>query len=107
MIVEQMYETGTVTEAERDKIKLLRRSTTHSLIEMFVKLKSRPSIPHEILEKYPNGFVPWPAAWTDRHYNGCNEPCDLLIGPCRCGAWHSEDETWVQEKLIEHQAVIV
>lgn len=22
-------------------------------------------------------------------YNACNEPCDVLIGPCSCGAWHS------------------
>lgn len=21
-------------------------------------------------------------------YNGSHEPCDMLIGPCCCGAWH-------------------
>ena len=21
-------------------------------------------------------------------FNGCNEKCDMLVGPCCCGAWH-------------------
>ena len=21
-------------------------------------------------------------------FNGCNEPCDVLVGPCSCGGWH-------------------
>jgi len=25
-------------------------------------------------------------------YNACSERCDMLVGPCCCGAWHSEDE---------------
>lgn len=25
-------------------------------------------------------------------YNGSNERCDTLNGPCSCGAWHSKDE---------------
>lgn len=24
-----------------------------------------------------------------KQYNGCSEPCDALLGPCLCGAWHS------------------
>jgi len=23
-----------------------------------------------------------------RRYNACNEPCDMFVGPCICGAWH-------------------
>lgn len=24
-------------------------------------------------------------------HNGTHEPCDMLIGPCSCGAWHITD----------------
>jgi hypothetical protein len=48
------------------------------------------------------GYTPWPEQWTDYHYNGCEEPCDMLFGPCVCGAWHTLDDDWVQEKLRSH-----
>lgn len=25
-------------------------------------------------------------------YNGSNETCDMLIGPCSCGGWHSIED---------------
>lgn len=25
-------------------------------------------------------------------YNSSNEPCDMLIGPCSCGAWHKVED---------------
>ena len=28
-----------------------------------------------------------------RIHNGCNEPCDALVGPCSCQAWHSLNGT--------------
>ena len=34
---------------------------------------------------YANGETS-PAPWAT-HYNG---PCDMVIGPCCCGAWHDE-----------------
>jgi hypothetical protein len=52
-----------------------------------------------------SGIVPWPTNWLDYHYNS-KDPCDTLIGPCACGAWHQESEDWVQEKLTIHNAVI-
>lgn len=33
----------------------------------------------------------WPKDWP-RYYNGCAEPCDTIVGPCCCGAWHQEGE---------------
>ncbi len=33
----------------------------------------------------------WPDDWPE-YYNACNEPCDMLIGPCCCGAWHQPHE---------------
>lgn len=41
---------------------------------------------------YHNGLLGWPQEWTERNYNGCNEPCDMLIGPCACGAWHHAED---------------
>jgi hypothetical protein len=36
---------------------------------------------------------PWPKEWKERHFNACTEPCDMLVGPCACGAWRSP-ECW-------------
>lgn len=27
-------------------------------------------------------------------YNACSEPCDMLVGPCVCGAYHTEEELY-------------
>ena len=50
----------------------------------------------QIIYRYDNGLLGWPDEWTERHYNACNEPCDMLIGPCACGAWHTP-ECWTAE----------
>lgn len=34
-----------------------------------------------------SSFVPYPAHLPPR-YNGSGQPCDMLVGPCSCGAWH-------------------
>lgn len=59
-----------------------------------------------ILEVWANGLLGWPDEWTDRHHNACNDPCDMLRGPCACGAWHDEDEEWVQRALEHYNAEI-
>ncbi len=33
----------------------------------------------------------WPVTWP-KYYNGTNVPCNFLVGPCDCGAWHDKDE---------------
>ena len=38
------------------------------------------------------GLVPWPKDWPP--YG--NEPCDMLVGPCSCGAWHIKGEFILQ-----------
>lgn len=46
-----------------------------------------------ILYKHPvSGLVPWPDALLPKNYNGSRVPCDMIIGPCCCGAWHYEGE---------------
>src|SRR4051812_48128020 len=39
-------------------------------------------------------IVGWPDGVFPRVHNASNEPCDMLSGPCCCGAYHSLDE-WV------------
>lgn len=34
-----------------------------------------------------NDFVGFPDDWPEYH-NACSDPCDVLQGPCACGAWH-------------------
>lgn len=61
-----------------------------------------------ILYKHPrSGMVPWPDGWDGENHNGTHEPCDMLIGPCSCGAWHHEREYWVERALHVHNAIIL
>jgi hypothetical protein len=53
-----------------------------------------------------SGLLSWPDDWFDYRYNACNKPCDMLIGPCACGAWHKIKEDWIQKKLHAHNAVV-
>jgi hypothetical protein len=99
LIAEQVYDAGNATEADLRQVRVARRHATHALIEMFVAL--RAWTPKRRLERV-NGLVPWPEDWPDRHFNASREPCDMLIGPCSCGAWHTETEEWVQETLRRH-----
>jgi len=104
LMAEQMYDAGDGTEAQLHKVHIARRHAAHSIIEMFVALRGRAT--RQQLNRI-NGSVPWPSNWTDRHYNGGREPCDTLVGPCSCGAWHTENEDWVQAMLFEHNAEII
>lgn len=44
-------------------------------------------------------LIPMPPNWPAR-YNGCTEPCDMLRGPCACGAYHHLNEPWVTDVLL-------
>jgi hypothetical protein len=54
-----------------------------------------------------NGMVAWPDGWDGQNYNATNEPCDMLVGPCSCGAWHNADESWVRRDLEAHNDIIL
>jgi hypothetical protein len=45
----------------------------------------------------PSSFAPYPADRPPR-YNACNEPCDMWIGPCCCGAWHHGENDVLEKK---------
>ena len=44
-----------------------------------------------------------PAHWP-LHYNppGATDPCDMIHGPCACGAWHGYHQEWVQWGLTRY-----
>lgn len=44
------------------------------------------------------GMVGPPAHWPNQ-YNVCSDPCDMIDGPCACGAWHSPTDEWVQNGI--------
>lgn len=38
---------------------------------------------------------PWPAGWPQHRqvcYGSWGDACDMLVGPCACGAWHTPGE---------------
>lgn len=54
------------------------------------------------VEDVRQGFgLGYPDHWPKR-YNACTDPCDMLEGPCACGAWHRRDEGWVQHMIVQH-----
>lgn len=38
-----------------------------------------------------SGITLWPDGWP-RCQNWTNDPCDALVGPCICRAWHAPGE---------------
>ncbi|MHB8108286.1 MAG: hypothetical protein ACYDH4_12820 [Candidatus Cryosericum sp.] len=100
LIAEQVYDAGDATEADMRTVRLTRRQATDSLVSLFIQLRKQ-RLPRV------NGRVLWPEDWLDRHYNASNEPCDMLVGPCSCGAWHMESDDWVQAALKKHNAEIL
>lgn len=39
-----------------------------------------------------NGLASMPDKYVGLFYNACTDPCDMLEGPCACGAWHHQAE---------------
>ena len=39
-----------------------------------------------------NGLASMPSEYIGSYYNGCSDPCDMLSGPCACGATHHQEE---------------
>lgn len=106
MVVETLCDFGQATEADMRKLRAAVKHAMHGLIELLLGLRAKVKIrPKQRIERV-NGLVAWPQGWTDYHHNASREPCDMLVGPCSCGAWHTEDEPWVQDTLNRHNAEI-
>ena len=47
-----------------------------------------------------DNLVPMPVGWIGQYHNACNNPCDMLHGPCVCGAWHHLNEWIINRKKL-------
>ncbi len=58
-----------------------------------------PDYPQE--EPKPrNDILVMPKLWIGQIYNVCTNPCDMLCGPCICGAWHHLEEWVITRKKL-------
>ncbi len=65
------------------------------------------TVPQRVLTANPRSkFIPYPDDWEPRHNGFTNEPCDMLIGFCACGAGHFLTEDWVVAKLNQYNTRI-
>jgi len=46
-------------------------------------------------------MIPVPNFWPD-HFNASYQKCDMIEGPCSCGAWHNKDEEWIKENIEKY-----
>jgi hypothetical protein len=47
-----------------------------------------------------NNLASMPKEYLGKFYNACTDPCDMLQGPCACGAWHHQEE-WPDKIQLE------
>lgn len=47
-----------------------------------------------------NGLASMPAEYIGQFRNACTDPCDMLQGPCACGATHHQEE-WPNDLQME------
>jgi hypothetical protein len=59
----------------------------HDLTRILYKLGGKAPDPHP-------ECMPWPTDWPAFYHS--NEACDMLVGPCACGAWHLKGEFFLQ-----------
>ena len=106
LLAEHLFAAGQGTEADMRRIRRARRESRGSIIEMFANVLQGQAPKRQQLKRI-NSHVGWPEGWTDRHYNASHDPCDMLIGGCSCGAWHTANEDWVRAMLFKHNAEII
>ena len=80
------------------------RNAARALVELYIGWRNLDAPPPRVLVR-DNGCVPWPDDWSDACCNG-GKCCDMLVGPCSCGAWHTEAEDRVRAMLLKHNARI-
>lgn len=67
-------------------------------------LQSAPPVPAPVnpvtttLAAGPRPMIAAPSHWPNR-YNANTGPCDMISGPCACGAWHGLEDEWVRDGI--------
>lgn len=57
----------------------------------------------ELTRKNDGNFVSWPHGWPKYRQpflGGEDDYCDMLVGPCVCGAWHERGEFILVDGVI-------
>lgn len=60
--------------------------------------------------RVPNEMQVWPEDWPlykQVCFGSWDSRCDVLIGPCACGAWHSEGEFELKEGVLYRYGELV
>jgi hypothetical protein len=60
----------------------------------------------KILKRRVSGFVDYPWEYHERRVDGTaryRTRCDMIVGPCACGAVHQEDDPWVRDLLTYYE----
>lgn len=55
-------------------------------------------------------FIPWPDNWPEykQHcFSSWSDSCDMLVGPCRCGAWHQPGEFEWKDGVLHRYGELV
>jgi hypothetical protein len=51
-------------------------------------------------EEKPRINMAMPEEWIGQYHNACTDPCDMLCGPCACGATHHLNEWIITRKKL-------
>ncbi len=54
-------------------------------------------------ERPENNLMSMPVAWIGQVHNASTDPCDMLCGPCACGAWHHLNEWIIIRKKLTRE----
>ncbi len=46
-----------------------------------------------------------PAIMQGQYHNACTDACDMIDGPCACGAWHNVKE-WIEKLAYRHLSIL-
>ena len=102
MEIQQLQAKFEAAEKETGKWKKLYKDE-NELATKLLQARSKLTKRAEKSEFKPRLNMAFPVEWIGQYRNGgCTDPCDMISGPCACGATHHFDE-WIikRKKLVQ------